>query len=98
MHMSNLKPDVFFCKRSWRIGHDVFEAFKALIVLLLLLVDYTEAEVDFIGLVKIGLHMHDLREGFFSMLEGAIAIVENANAVPQFGFLNDISSELVYTV
>jgi hypothetical protein len=42
---------------------------KTLLVLLLLLVDYTEPEIDFVGLFEVGLHAHDLRERFFGMLK-----------------------------
>lgn len=90
--MSDLKPDVFLGQWSRRIGDNVLEALEALVILLLLLVDYTQAKVDFICLVEIGLHLHDLRESLLGMLEGAIAIVEDANAIPEFGFLSHVSS------
>jgi hypothetical protein len=61
-----------------------------LLVLLLLLVNYTEAEVDFVGLFEVGLHAHDLRKRFFGMLERPIAIVEDANTVPKFRFLVNV--------
>ena len=63
------------------------EAVQALGVFVLLLVYDSESEVDLIGLVECLVHAHDLRECFFSMLEAAIAIVQNADAVPQLGLL-----------
>ena len=35
--------------------------------------------------------MHDLGEGLFGMLKGAITIVQNANTVPQFRLLRKVS-------
>lgn len=63
---------------------------KALLVLLLLLVNYTEAKVDLVGLFEIRLHAHDLRKRFFGMLQRSIAIVKNSNAVPKFWFLANL--------
>ena len=60
---------------------------QTLVEFLLLLVDYAEAKVDFIGLFKARLHVHDLRKGFLGVLEGAVAIVQDANAVPEFRLL-----------
>jgi hypothetical protein len=34
-----------------------------------------EPEVDFIGLLKVGSHPHDLRESLLGMVKGAIAII-----------------------
>lgn len=42
---------------------------QALRVLLLLLVDYPKTKVNFVGLVKVWLHEHHLRKGFFGVLE-----------------------------
>lgn len=41
---------------------------ERLLVLVLLLVDYAEAEVYLMSLVKVRVHGHDLREGFFGMV------------------------------
>jgi hypothetical protein len=60
---------------------------QTLIKLLLLLVDYAKAEVNLVGLLKSGLHTHDLREGLFGMLQRAIAIIKYTNAVPKLGLL-----------
>ncbi len=40
---------------------------EALAVLLLLFVDYTQAEVYLVGLFKVGLHLHDLGEGLLGV-------------------------------
>jgi hypothetical protein len=63
---------------------------KTLLVLLLLLVNYTQAKVDFVGLFEIGLHAHDLRKRFFGMLKRSIAIIKNSNAIPKFWFLANL--------
>ena len=60
---------------------------QTLVELLLLLVYYTQAEVDFVCLLEVGLHAHNLGESLFGVLKGAIAVVQNTNAVPKFGFL-----------
>ena len=61
--------------------------FKTLLVFLLLLVNYTKAKVDFVGLLEVGLHAHDLGKRFFGMLQRAIAIIKNSTTVPKFWFL-----------
>lgn len=62
---------------------------QALSELLLLLVDYAEAKVYLVCLLKVWLHAHDLGEGFLRVFQGTIAVVQNPNSVPQFGFLNE---------
>ncbi len=54
---------------------------------LLLLVYYTQPEVDFVCLFKVWRHAHDLRKGFLGVIQGAISVVENADSIPEFGFL-----------
>lgn len=82
--MSNLEPDILLRQRTGRVGDNVLETLdtvrerpsasgfatyvETLAELLLLLVYYTKPEVDFIGLLKIGLHAHHLRECFLGML------------------------------
>ena len=66
---------------------------QTLAELLLLLVDYAQTEVDFVGLLKVGLHAHDLRESFFRVLERAVAVVQNTNSVPKLGLLWDGSCQ-----
>jgi hypothetical protein len=41
--------------------------FKTRLIFLLLLVNYTKTEINFIGLFEIRLHAHDLRESFLRM-------------------------------
>jgi hypothetical protein len=60
VNMSNLEPDVKLGKRSWRIAHDISEAVKTLGELVLLLVYYTETEINLVGLFEFGIHAHDL--------------------------------------
>jgi hypothetical protein len=64
---------------------------QTLVELLLLFVNYAEAEINLVGLFEVRLHAHDLREGLFGMLERTITIVENTNAIPKFGLLRSIS-------
>lgn len=59
--------------------------------LLLLLIDYSESEVDLIGLFEIWLHPHDLGECLLGVLKRAISIIQDANAVPQLGLLDLVS-------
>lgn len=42
---------------------------KTLLEFLLLFVNYAQSEVDLIGLLKVRLHSHYLRKGFFGVLE-----------------------------
>ena len=60
---------------------------QALIELLLLLVYYTQAEVDLVGLFESRFHAHDLRKCFFGVLQRSVAIIEYTNAVPKLGLL-----------
>jgi hypothetical protein len=55
----------------------------------LLLVYYTESEVDLVGLLKVRLHLHDLGKCLFGMFQGSVAIIQNTDAVPEFRLLND---------
>lgn len=57
----------------------------------LLLVYYTEAEVDLVGLVEIGLDLHDLRECLLCVVIAAIAIVENTDSIPEHRVLRQVS-------
>ena len=61
---------------------------ETLVEFLLLLVDYTEAKVDLVGLLKIGLQFHDLRKCFLGVLERTVPIVEDSYAIPKLGLLN----------
>lgn len=62
---------------------------ETLLVLGLLLVNDAETEINLVGLFKVGLHAHDLGKGLLGQLEGAISIVEDADAVPQLGILKE---------
>lgn len=62
---------------------------QTLVELLLLLIDYAEAEVDLVGLLKVGLHAHDLRKGLFGVLKRAISIIQDSNAIPELWFLEE---------
>ena len=46
-----------------------FTHLQALLKFLLLFIDYAKSEIDFICLLKVWLHPHDLRECFFSMIQ-----------------------------
>lgn len=60
---------------------------QTVLELLLLFVDYAESKVDLIGLLKVWLHAHNLRESFFGMFQGSVTIIKDTNAIPQFGLL-----------
>lgn len=87
--MANLKVDVLLGQWARRVVHNVLEALQTLAEFLLLFVNNAEAEVNFVGLFKVGSHAHDLRESLFGMVERAIAIVENTDSIPKFGFLSE---------
>ena len=55
-----------------------------------LLVYYAESEVNLIGFLEIRLHLHHLGESFLGMLEGAVSVVKDADAIPEFRFLFSI--------
>jgi hypothetical protein len=57
--------------------------FEALLKLLLLLVDDAESEVDFVGLLELGVHLENRGEGLLGVIERPIAVVQDADAVPQ---------------
>lgn len=81
--VSNLEPNVHLAERMRRISQDLVKTFERLLVALKLLVNDAEPEINLIRLFEIGIHMKDARKGFFGMLEGAIAVVEDADAIPQ---------------
>jgi hypothetical protein len=60
---------------------------QALLKFLLLLVYYTQPEIDLIRLFKVGLHPHHLTKSLFGVLERAISIIQDPNSVPEFRLL-----------
>ena len=64
---------------------------ERLVVFLLLLVDYSQSEVNLMGLVEIRLHLHDLREGLLRMVQRAVTVIEYANAVPKSRLLMNVN-------
>lgn len=60
---------------------------KTLVVLRLLLVYYAESEIDFIGLLEIGLNVHNLGEGLLGVVVATISVIENTDAVPEHRIL-----------
>ncbi len=78
---------------TWRVVGGMTYA-QTLGVLGLLLVNYTKAEVDFVGLVELGRHAHDLGEGFFGVLKRAIAVVQDADAIPKLWLLEKDQEQL----
>lgn len=55
---------------------------QTLVVLLLLLVDDSQAEIDFIGLLKVWSHAHNLGESFLRMVQRTVAVIKDTNAIP----------------
>lgn len=84
-----LKHLIGLAKEKKREKKAIVAYLQALVELLLLLIDYTQAEVDFVGLFEVGSHAHDLRESFLCVVERTVAIIENTDAIPQFGLLQD---------
>ena len=74
-------------RRATTLGCMSWLYLQARAVLLLLLVYYPEAEVDLVRLLEVRLHLHDLRESLLRVVVGSESIVEDANAVPKFWFL-----------
>lgn len=68
---------------------------KTLAIFLLLLVYYAKPEVDFVGLLEAGLHLHDLGESFLGVVQRSVAIVQDADSVPELRFLRDSSQWIV---
>lgn len=60
---------------------------ERLAILLLLFVNDAEAEVYLVSLVEIGLDVHDVAKCLFGMVERAVPVIKNADAVPKTGFL-----------
>jgi hypothetical protein len=114
VNVTNLEPYVLLGQWTWRILNNVFKAlgksmndpvsvsnrtyFQTLSELLLLLVYYAETEIDFIRLLEVWLHSHDLRESLFGMFKRAIAIIQNTNAIPELRLLETRVSERLHTV
>ena len=60
---------------------------KTLVIFLLLLVDYAQAEVDLVRLLEIRLHLHDLRKCFFGVVQRPVAVIQDADTIPKFRLL-----------
>ena len=65
----------------------MFKILECLLVHSLLFVNHSKAKVDFVALLKVGVHFQDSRESLLSVFVGAISIVEDANAIPQVGII-----------
>lgn len=103
VHVSNLEPDIDIGQRSRRVPVYTIKALQAcqiaaedptlsthleaLLVFLLLLVDYAETEKDLVGLVKVLVHAQDTRKCFLGMFKRPITVVQDADAVPKFRVL-----------
>lgn len=87
VNVTNLEPDVFLTQRTRRIVDNVPEALQALGELLLLLVYNSQSEIDLICFLESRLHSHNLGECLLCMLQATVSIVEDTDAIPQFGFL-----------
>lgn len=60
--------------------------------LLLLLVYYAQAEVDFVGLFKVRGHTHNLGESLLGMVERTVAVVEYTDSIPEFRLLQNTAA------
>jgi hypothetical protein len=48
---------------------------QALVELLLLFINYAQTEINFVGLLEVWLHAHDLRKRLLGVFERSIAII-----------------------
>lgn len=96
-----LEPDVWLGQWVWRVGQDVLEALQSRRKHALVLVDDAETEIDLVGLVEVGVQVQHTHEGLFSVLQGAVAVVQDPDAVPQFGHvgvIQEVEGTLVRSV
>jgi hypothetical protein len=87
MHVADLEPNVLLGEGRRRVVDDVLEALEALCVLVARFVDDAQTKVDLVCLFEIGVHVHDMGEGLFGVVQGAVAVIEYAYAIPQLGLL-----------
>lgn len=90
----DLEPNVGVCEWTRWVTKDAVEAFEGVFVLRLLFVNYAEAEEDFVCLVKVFVHSKDGGESFLGMIERAVTIIEDTDAVPEFGILLWVREEI----
>jgi hypothetical protein len=69
-----------------------FAHLQALVQLALLLVYDTETEVDLVGLLELRVHSQHGAERLLRMLERVVALIQNADAIPQVGVLSPVPS------
>lgn len=91
MNMANLEENVCLVQWRRRVVRYPTEAFQALVIFVLLFVDDSETKVNFVSLVKVWCHAHHLGEGFFSVLQTAVSIIQNTDAIPKLRFLGMMS-------
>lgn len=60
--------------------------------LLLLLVNYAQAEVNFVGLFEVRGHTHNLGESLLGMIERTVPVIENPNSIPEFWLLQSTAA------
>lgn len=100
-HRADLEPDVGLGQRVWRVRQDVLEALQGGRKHALVLVNDTETEVDLVGLVKVGVQVQHTDKGLFSVLQGAVTVVQDTDSVPQLGHIGvvqEVESTLVGSV
>jgi hypothetical protein len=85
MYLKHLTESVRFSSRPTAKATETY--FETLIILLLLLVDDTQAKVDLVGLFEVRLHLHDLRESFLGVIKRSVAVVQYTDAIPQLWLL-----------
>lgn len=70
--------------------------FQTVDKLRLLLVDYTQPEVNLIGLIKVRLDLHNLGKGLLGIVVTSITIIQYANSIPKHRILPKVSNESWY--
>lgn len=81
-YSDNVSKTLELVSDLWNGIHTRKAYLKTLLIFLLLFIDYAEAKVDFISLLKVGLHAHHLGESFFRVFKRSISIIEDTNSIP----------------
>lgn len=84
-HGSNLKPHVRLGQRVGRVRQNVLEAVKCAGQLTLVFVYNTKTEVDFVGLVEVGVQVQHSNKRLLGILQQTVTVIQNTDSVPQLG-------------
>lgn len=87
IHMTNLIPAICAGERGWGVcsDDDAIKVLESVIKSLLLLINDTDTKTDFVCPLKVRGEGEDGQKGLQGVLKTAVAIVQEANAVPEVG-------------